>query len=84
MSETGNTRTGSTGTDVLLQVEGMTCGHCEKAVRTALTGLHGVRAASVDLAAGRAGATIDPAQLAPADVAAAVTAAGYPARVEDS
>jgi copper chaperone len=35
-----------------LQVKGMTCGHCEKAVRTALEELEGVSKATVHLQAG--------------------------------
>ena len=35
-----------------LKVEGMTCGHCEKAVKGALEELEGVQTVDVDLASG--------------------------------
>ncbi len=37
----------------ILMVEGMTCGHCEKAVKEALKELQGVSDVSVDLTSGR-------------------------------
>lgn len=37
-----------------LNVEGMTCGHCQKAVKDALEGVNGVKSATVDLESGRA------------------------------
>lgn len=51
-----------------LKIEGMTCGHCQAAVKKALEKVAGVRAADVDLANGRA--TVEGA----ADVAALVAA----------
>lgn len=38
----------------VLEIEGMTCGHCQAAVKKALEKVGGVRAADVDLAGGRA------------------------------
>lgn len=35
--------------DLTLTVQGMTCGHCEKAVKSAVSGLTGVSNVSVDL-----------------------------------
>lgn len=35
--------------DLTLTVQGMTCGHCEKAVKSAVSGLAGVANVSVDL-----------------------------------
>jgi copper chaperone len=37
-----------------LKIDGMTCGHCEKAVQKALAGVQGVEHVEVDLAAGSA------------------------------
>lgn len=37
-----------------LNVEGMTCGHCQKAVKEALEGVLGIEHAEVDLEAGTA------------------------------
>lgn len=36
------------------EVQGMTCGHCKKAVETALRSVDGVTSVEVDLDAGRA------------------------------
>lgn len=37
-----------------LEIEGMTCGHCKKAVAEALASVEGVRRVDVDLDEGRA------------------------------
>lgn len=37
-----------------LKITGMTCGHCQKAVREALESVAGVKSAEVDLASGLA------------------------------
>lgn len=37
-----------------LRIEGMTCGHCKKAVENALASVDGVKTVDVDLDAGRA------------------------------
>jgi copper chaperone len=37
-----------------LKIDGMTCGHCEKAVQQALAGVAGVERVEVDLAGGLA------------------------------
>ena len=37
-----------------LRIEGMTCGHCKKAVEEALASIDGVERVDVDLAAGHA------------------------------
>jgi copper chaperone len=37
-----------------LKIEGMTCGHCQKAVENALSGVAGVQKVEVDLAGGKA------------------------------
>lgn len=64
-----------------LTIIGMTCGHCQHAVRKALQGVPGVTDAVVDLDAGSAvvhgGVTYDA-------LAAAVEDAGYEARPVDA
>ena len=70
------------GAHVVLVIEGMTCDHCRATVQTALTKVAGVTSAAVDRSAGRAavgGRDVDPTALV-----AAVTAAGFSARVKDS
>ena len=64
---------------VCLQVEGMTCDHCRQRVETVATAVAGVVAAQVDLAAG----TLTVSGGEPAAVIAAVSAAGYPARLRE-
>jgi copper chaperone CopZ len=58
------------------QITGMTCGHCVSAVTAELTGLPGVKAVEIDLAAGHAVVTSD--SVLPLDeVRNAVDEAGY-------
>jgi len=59
-----------------LTVEGMTCGHCEQKVETALEGVDGVTDATADRDAGTA--TVD-GDADPATLVAAVEDAGYSA-----
>lgn len=63
---------------IRLEIEGMSCGHCVAAVRTALTGLAGVQEADVRI--GEATVTLDPAQASIAALIDAVQDAGYEAR----
>ncbi|WP_236968116.1 heavy-metal-associated domain-containing protein [Microbacterium aurantiacum] len=60
------------------QVTGMTCGHCEAAVRTEVTKIDGVRDVAVDAGTGVLAITSD-AALTDDDVLAAVDEAGYEA-----
>jgi len=59
-------------------VEGMTCDHCVRAVRSEVAALDGVESVEVDLASGRL-EIASTAPLTPADVLAAVDEAGYTA-----
>ena len=62
-----------------LKVEGMSCGHCVKAVTNALSGVSGVTDINVSLKDGTASFGYDPA-LAPLDVIiAAIADEGYKA-----
>jgi P-type Cu+ transporter len=71
------------GTEQLsMPIEGMTCASCAARVEKRLNGLDGVDAA-VNYATERATVDYDPAQAAPADLVAAVEAAGYRALVPD-
>jgi copper chaperone CopZ len=47
------------GTTTVYTVTGMTCGHCEKAVSSALSALDGVTAVKVDVATGLVTVTSD-------------------------
>lgn len=57
---------------IQLRITGMSCGHCEKAVNTALTALAGVSGATIDHKAGTATVVYDDAQVTPAQLIAAV------------
>lgn len=60
-------------------VTGMSCGHCEKAVREAAAQVPGVSSVVVDLKGGRATVSFDPGATTPTAIAAAITDAGYEA-----
>jgi len=60
-------------------VTGMSCGHCEKAVREAAAHVPGVSSVVVDLKGGRATVSFDPNATTLAAIAAAITEAGYEA-----
>ncbi|HEU0299721.1 MAG TPA: cation transporter [Longimicrobium sp.] len=66
---------------VRLNVEGMSCSHCQAAVEKALQNQGGVRSATVHLQEGAAEVEFDPAAVSPEQLAAAVTAEGYRADV---
>ncbi len=61
----------------VLKIEGMSCDHCKKAVTDALTELDGVERVEVDLEAGQANVSYDPAQATTAAMKEAVEEAGY-------
>ncbi|MGE3889916.1 MAG: heavy-metal-associated domain-containing protein [Vicinamibacterales bacterium] len=63
-------------------VTGMSCGHCEKAVREAAEQVPGVSSAVVDLKGGRATVSFDPSATTPAAIAADITEAGYEANAD--
>lgn len=67
---------------IALQIEGMSCGHCVKAVRRALEGVDGVQID--DVAIGTATVRLTPGAVAPSAVVEAVTAAGYAARLVEA
>ena len=62
-----------------LAVEGMNCASCVSHVERAARRVPGVVSCDVSLPMGRAELSFDPALANPADVAAAITDAGYPA-----
>ena len=65
--------------DLTLSIDGMSCGHCLNAVNRALADLPGVEVRSVRI--GRAELRYDERAVEPSSIEAAVTGAGYPARV---
>jgi Cu+-exporting ATPase len=68
----------------VLDVSGMDCASCVSHVTKAAQSLPGVRKAEVNLARGRAVVEFDPAAVAPADIASAISRVGYPAVPQDA
>ncbi len=62
---------------IALDVRGMSCGHCVKAVTTALTEIKGVDVKSVSI--GSATVALDPSRASLGDVIDALSEAGYEA-----
>jgi len=63
-------------------IENMTCAMCPITVRKAMERVDGVRSVEVDFEAKTATAVFDPSTTSTADIAAASTNAGYPAKRE--
>ncbi len=72
MSNTPRTFVGTT----TFQVQGMTCGHCERAITQEIGRVAGVRSVVADLPTGAVTVSVDTA-VDRADIAAAVGEAGY-------
>ncbi len=69
-------------TESALSISGMDCASCVAHVSKAARALPGVQACDVNLARGRAVVHFDPAQTTPAQIASAITDAGYDASPE--
>jgi copper chaperone len=67
--------------NIKLRVTGMTCGHCQAKVEKALKGVSGVYSAIIDLPDGEAEVDFDDDSVTTDQLVAAVTQAGYSARV---
>lgn len=65
--------------EITLEVDGMSCGHCQQAVEDALGELDGVTSVEVSLDDGRADVTVDEGT-DPSTLTAAVEDAGYEAQ----
>lgn len=63
--------------DVVLDVKGMSCGHCEKSVKNALNGLNGVNNVEVDLNSGKVEVNYDQAVVTLEKIAETVEDQGY-------
>lgn len=62
---------------VILKVEGMSCEHCVKAVKSAVGALPGVDGVSVDLKAKTVTVEYDPAQCKPESIKTEIEDQGY-------
>lgn len=69
-------------TTYLFTVSGMHCASCSLLIDDALEDLPGVISSQTSLRSGIATVRVDPAKVTPADVAAAISATGYPATLE--
>ena len=63
-----------------IAIQGMSCGHCVAAVKSALTGLDGVQVEEVKV--GSARVAYDPQAVSAEQIAKAVEAEGYAAQVQ--
>jgi len=63
------------------QIEKLTCGSCVSNIESALSSLDGVGSVEVNLTSNRGRVTYDPAEIDSSAIEAAITKAGYPARV---
>ena len=62
-------------TKLTMEIRGMSCGHCLRAVNTALNSVDGVKVEQVRM--GQAAVEYDPAKVKPEQISEAVTDAGY-------
>lgn len=62
---------------LVLHIDGMSCNHCRMTVEKALLKVPGVRGAEVDLRAGTAKVTFDPAKATRDEMVKAVEEEGY-------
>lgn len=67
----------SNETTIVLNVGGMSCGHCKASVEKAVSALTGVSNAEVDLAAKNAKITYNPENVNEDAIKKAITDAGY-------
>ncbi|WP_101843152.1 copper chaperone CopZ [Halobacillus sp. Marseille-P3879] len=60
-----------------LEVNGMSCEHCEKSVKNSLNALEGVHGVNVDLTSGKVDVTFDEAYVTKSMMKEAIEAQGY-------
>ena len=65
---------------LVLEIEGMSCGHCVARVKQTLAATPGVQVSDVSI--GTVSLTYDASATTPAQIASAVSTAGYPARAQ--
>ncbi|PKM82090.1 MAG: hypothetical protein CVU89_06480 [Firmicutes bacterium HGW-Firmicutes-14] len=63
--------------EIILDVEGMTCGHCKASVENAVSALEGVGRVEADLDSQQVCVVYDPAKVKVEDIKQAITAQGY-------
>jgi len=65
------------GKKILLNVEGMSCGHCQAAVEKAVQGLAGVSEVKVDLAGKKVEVEYEPGKVTEEEIKNAIEDQGY-------
>lgn len=63
--------------ELILNVEGMSCSHCEHAIKTAVGALDGVDSVAVDLKGKKVTTSYDPGRVTPEQIKAAIEDQGY-------
>lgn len=63
--------------ELILNVEGMSCSHCEHAVKTAVGALDGVAGVAVDLKGKKVTTQYDPSKVNPDQIKNAIEDQGY-------
>lgn len=63
--------------ELVLNVEGMHCSHCEHAVKTAVGGLDGVENVAVDLKGKKVSAVYDSGRVTPGQIRTAIEDQGF-------
>lgn len=63
--------------ELVLNVNGMSCSHCEHAVKTAVGALSGVESVAVDLKGGKVTTQYDPAKVNSDQIRKAIEDQGY-------
>lgn len=63
--------------EIVLKVEGMTCGHCKKAVESALNKLDGIKISEADPAGGTVRVSFNPEKVDTSQMKDAIEEQGY-------
>lgn len=71
---------GGSNKTVVLNVDGMSCGHCKASVEKAVSALEGVSSVDVDLAGKKATITFNPEKVNEDAFKKAITGAGFQVR----
>jgi copper chaperone len=69
-------------TEVVLDVQGMTCGNCEQAIRTEVSRIDGVSNVRASHKEGKVWVTYEPGKVTPDALASAINRLGYKASAQ--
>lgn len=68
--------------NTVISIEGMHCNHCKAKVEAAIKAVKGVKKCEVSLDTASASVTYAASKVTPAEIASAVSSAGFPASVK--